>query len=68
MGTISIDGYDPLSVEYSSEENEKLLDQANRRIILNILKSYTGYFDIFSETIQNALDATEAKSREGHVG
>jgi hypothetical protein len=68
MAAISIDGYDPLSIEYSSEENEKLLDQANRRIILNILKSYTGYFDIFSEMIQNALDATEAKHREGHVG
>ncbi|MEP6983365.1 MAG: ATP-binding protein [Sphingomicrobium sp.] len=27
------------------------------------MKSYTGYFDVFSETIQNALDATEAKLR-----
>jgi hypothetical protein len=64
MATFSIDGFDPLSIEYSSEENETLLDQANRRIILNILKSYTGYFDIFSETLQNAFDATEAKLRE----
>ena len=64
----SIDGYDPLSLDYSSEENEKLLNQANRRIIVNILKSYTGYFDIFSEMIQNALDATESKSRQNIDG
>lgn len=68
MAAFSIDGFDPLSIEYSSEENEKLLDQANRRIILNILKSYTGYFDIFSETLQNAFDATEAKLRESPEG
>lgn len=68
MTALSIDGFDPLSVDYSSEESEKLLDQANRRIILNILKSYTGYFDIFSETIQNALDATEAKARLNIAG
>jgi hypothetical protein len=32
------------------------------------LKSYTGYFDLFSETIQNALDATEAKFKSSPIG
>lgn len=59
----SIDGFDPLAIDYASSENERLIDEANRRIIVNILKSYTGYFDIFSEMIQNSLDATELKSR-----
>lgn len=68
MGSLNIDGFDPLSIDYSSEENEKLLDDANKRIILNILKSYTGYFDLFSEMIQNALDAVEAKSRLTPIG
>lgn len=60
----SIDGFDPLATDYASSENEALLNQANRRIVQNILKSYTGYFDLFSETIQNSLDALEAKLKE----
>nr|WP_272874374.1 ATP-binding protein [Pseudaestuariivita rosea] len=28
---------------------------------MNVLKSYTGYFDIFSELLQNALDAVDAR-------
>jgi HSP90 family molecular chaperone len=34
-----------------------------RRIIQNILKSYTGYFDVFNELTQNAIDAVEKKYR-----
>jgi uncharacterized protein YllA (UPF0747 family) len=30
---------------------------AQRREIKNILKSYTGYYDLFAELLQNALDA-----------
>ena len=59
----SIDGLDPLTIDPSSEDSQKLIIDANRRIISNILKSYTGYYDVFSELIQNALDATEAQSR-----
>ncbi|WP_188054309.1 ATP-binding protein [Sphingosinithalassobacter sp. CS137] len=59
----SIDGFDPLATGYAADENEALLNQANRRIVQNILKSYTGYFDLFSETLQNSLDAMEAKQR-----
>ena len=35
-----------------------------RSEIRNILKSYTGYYDLFSEMIQNALDAVEKRSAE----
>jgi DNA topoisomerase VI subunit B len=37
---------------------------AQRREINNILKSYTGYFALFSEMIQNALDAVERRARQ----
>jgi hypothetical protein len=61
---IEIEGFDPLSFDASDSETTKMLDEQSRRIVNNILKSYTGYFDLFSELIQNALDATEAKARE----
>src|SRR5262249_51883759 len=32
-------------------------------VVHNILKSYTGYFDLFSEMLQNALDALELRTR-----
>jgi hypothetical protein len=59
-----IEGFDPLSFDASDTETAKILDEQSRRIVVNILKSYTGYFDLFSELIQNSLDATEAKARE----
>ncbi|WP_369027283.1 ATP-binding protein [Qipengyuania sp. RANM35] len=59
----SIDGFDPLATDYGATENEALLNDANRRIVQNILKSYTGYYDLFAETIQNSLDAMESKQR-----
>ena len=65
--TFSIDGYDPLSIDYNDGDSERLLNEANRRIIVNILKSYTGYFDVFSEMIQNALDAVESKYRSDPI-
>lgn len=61
----AIDGFDPLSVE-SADQTEvltKVIEESNRRIILNILKSYTGYFDLFSELLQNALDALQTRLR-----
>ncbi|MEI6641037.1 MAG: hypothetical protein WCL10_03310 [Novosphingobium sp.] len=60
---LDMDGFDPLSIDISDPETTRMLDDQNRRIVSNILKSYTGYFDLFSELIQNALDAMEAKSR-----
>jgi hypothetical protein len=41
-----------------------MLDAAQKREIRNILKSYTGYFDLFSEVLQNALDAVERRAHE----
>ncbi len=59
----TIDGFDPLtSVIESDLSMQNMLDNASRRVVLNILKSYTGYFDVFSEIIQNSLDALERRS------
>ena len=44
-----IDGYDPLVNSDNDAQSENLLNEATRRIIQNILKSYTGYFDVFNE-------------------
>ncbi len=57
---IPYEDFDPLeaTLEGNTAKNE-LLKIAKKREILNILKCYTGYFDIFSELIQNSLDATE---------
>lgn len=68
MSEIGIDGFDPLSSDFSTEESEKLINEANRRMISNILKSYTGYYDLFSELLQNSLDATEAQARQSGPG
>lgn len=35
-----------------------------RREITNILRSYTGYFDVFAELLQNALDAVDRRQNE----
>lgn len=59
-------GFDPLEKSITNIHEEiqiKLLNDAKKREIKNILKSYTGYYDIFSEMLQNALDATEKKWR-----
>lgn len=61
----SIDGFDPLAAETADHTAAltKVVEESNRRIILNILKSYTGYFDLFSELLQNALDALQTRLR-----
>jgi len=41
-----------------------MLISAQRREISNILRSYTGYYDLFSELLQNALDAVEKRHSE----
>lgn len=65
MAGFDIDGFDPLSIDVTDAETTRMLDEQNRRIVSNILKSYTGYFDLFSELIQDAMDAVEAKVRSG---
>jgi hypothetical protein len=63
--SLSLDGFDPLAADDKSSGDSiaAVLDEANKRIVHNILKSYTGYFDVFSEVLQNALDAVEARKR-----
>lgn len=54
------EAWDPLA----SESDPGMLIAAQRREIRNILKSYTGYYDMFSELIQNSLDAVENRLQE----
>lgn len=58
---VPLTDWDPLSTDSS---DPGLLIAAKKREISNILKSYTGYYDLFSELIQNALDAVEKRSKE----
>jgi len=61
MDTIhEFESWDPL--EQSGGADPGLIVSAQRREIGNILKSYTGYYDLFGELIQNALDAIEKRS------
>jgi len=60
-----INGLDPLALVMREKDSENIMDsileQASKGSVLNILKSYTGYFDLFSEPIQNALDAIDKR-------
>jgi hypothetical protein len=51
-------GWDPLS---EGSDDPDILARATKREIQNILKSYTGYYDLFAELLQNALDAVEKR-------
>ena len=54
------ENWDPLEENLTSE----LISATIKRQIKNILKSYTGWYDLFSELIQNALDALDARAAE----
>ena len=57
-----IQGFDPLSESQSADGLEKnIAEEAVKREVTNILKSYTGYYDVFSELLQNALDAIDLR-------
>ena len=60
-----VDAWDPL--EPSAGIDAGLVIAAKKREIANILRSYTGYYDLFSELIQNALDAVERRCDEIEV-
>ncbi len=60
----ALEAWDPLS----SESDPGMFVAAQRREIRNILKSYTGYYDLFSELVQNALDAVERRIAEKSEG
>lgn len=57
---MSFTPFDPLSFK-NTKINDAALG-ALKREIENILSSYVGWYDPFCELIQNALDATEARS------
>jgi hypothetical protein len=53
--------FDPLN---SSEGfDSEIINAAKKREIRNILKSYVGIFDSFSELIQNSLDSVDKRKR-----
>jgi len=54
-----LDGFDPLALASPRTTN---FEDPTKPIVLNVLNSYTGFFDVFSELVQNALDATQAKA------
>jgi hypothetical protein len=57
---IPLDSWDPLV----QTDDPGVLIAAQKREINNILKSYTGYYDLFSELLQNALDAVERRAHD----
>lgn len=62
---LKVDGFDPLSDQGTVPEGQaSVFRDATKRVVQNILKSYTGYFDIFSELIQNSLDAIDVRRRQ----
>ena len=54
--------WDPLDLKLGDD----VINTTIKRQIKNILKSYTGWFDPFSELIQNALDALDARKAENN--
>lgn len=64
----SLEGFDPLSEAVNVGGTERaLFEEATKRVVLNILRSYTGYYDVFSELIQNSLDAIDDKRNQNHL-
>jgi hypothetical protein len=58
----TLHGWDPLDTSTGADPG--MLIGAQRREISNILRSYTGYYDLFAELLQNALDAVEKRMGE----
>lgn len=58
-------GFDPLQSQSDTDASagNGVFQDATKRVVHNILRSYTGFFDLFSEAIQNALDAVELAAR-----
>lgn len=54
--------WDPL--DNIKESSDEFLNLARKREIRNILKSYVGFYDPFSELLQNAMDAVDERVRE----
>lgn len=66
---IQIDGFDPLAgAAESTAVFQLMVDDASRRVVQNVLNSYAGFYDVFSELIQNALDAVQQRISKGKPG
>lgn len=64
-----LNGFDPLSEGAGFGGYDKsVFEEATQRVVQNILKSYTGYFDLFSELLQNSLDAIDKKAKSNPTG
>jgi Histidine kinase-, DNA gyrase B-, and HSP90-like ATPase len=62
-----LNGFDPLEITADTGAgpvNSTVFEEATKRVIHNILRSYTGFYDVFSEAIQNSLDAVELAARQ----
>lgn len=60
--TEAFEAWDPLDDRVGIDPG--ILISAQKREISNILRSYTGYYDLFSELLQNCLDAVERQQSE----
>ena len=56
------DSWDPLLK--SKEADSEIISAAQKREIKNILKSYVGMYDSFSELIQNSMDAVDRRAAD----
>lgn len=68
---VALDGFDPLGADTTTSDTAALsqvFEESKKRDVQNILKSYTGTFDLFSEVLQNSLDAVQARQRIGEAG
>lgn len=59
----AIDGFDPLGVanEGADEFIRGMAEESSKRLVQNVLNSYAGFYDLFCELIQNALDALQQR-------
>lgn len=63
---MQITTWDPLLS--SKDSDVEIVSAAQKREIKNILKSYVGMYDSFSELIQNSMDAVDRRALSGENG
>lgn len=63
---MQITTWDPLLS--SKDADAEIVSAAQKREIKNILKSYVGMYDSFSELIQNSMDAVDRRALTGEEG
>lgn len=57
-----LEGFDPLATDEMQAGNlTEILRASQKRDVLNVLRSYTGTLDLFSGSIQNAIDAVDLR-------